>query len=150
SDVWVRPDLLQAVYALARELESRGALVSVLKLPAGPEGLKVGLDDFLLTHALADLDGLPRFTLKSPALARFCGWWKGWYQRKASESNEHSDAITLLERGETVRFMHPAQDVIEGVLWYGVPTGGTVVLINSQREVFQATELPAGLVVRHA
>ncbi|MBI4609814.1 MAG: DUF3854 domain-containing protein [Candidatus Rokubacteria bacterium] len=36
SDVWVRLDLLQAVYALSKDLEGRAAKVAVLKLKTGP------------------------------------------------------------------------------------------------------------------
>src|SRR5206468_7636703 len=35
SDIWTRQDLLQPVFALGKELEGRGATVSVLKLPSG-------------------------------------------------------------------------------------------------------------------
>ena len=42
SDVWTRPDLLQPVFALGKELEGRGAKVAVLKLPSGSDGTKVG------------------------------------------------------------------------------------------------------------
>ena len=51
SDVWTRPDLLQPVFALGKELEGRGAKVAVLKLPPGPDGAKIGLDDYLCTQA---------------------------------------------------------------------------------------------------
>jgi len=46
SDVWTRQDLLQAVFALGRDLEGRGARVGVLKLPVGEAGAKVGRDDY--------------------------------------------------------------------------------------------------------
>src|SRR5262249_38748241 len=60
SDVWVRPDLLRAVYALGRELEGRGARVTVLKIPAGADSAKWGLDDYLPVHTVQGLDALPR------------------------------------------------------------------------------------------
>lgn len=64
SDVWERPDLLRAVYALGRELREHGAVVSVARIPQdGPA--KVGLDDFLIHGGevedldLIGLDGCP-------------------------------------------------------------------------------------------
>jgi hypothetical protein len=39
-----------AAFRLARELASRGAEVSILFLPAGPKGEKVGADDYLVAH----------------------------------------------------------------------------------------------------
>jgi len=47
SDVWQRPDLLRAVFALGRELQGRGARVYVAQIPQ-PGAAKVGLDDYLL------------------------------------------------------------------------------------------------------
>src|SRR5262249_25795437 len=51
SDAWTRPDLLQPVFALGKELEGRGAKVAVLKLPAARDGTKMGLDDYLCAHS---------------------------------------------------------------------------------------------------
>jgi hypothetical protein len=149
SDVWTRPELLQPAYALAKELEARGAMVAVVKLPAGPGGQKVGLDDFLMAHPPADLDALPQFTLKAPVLARYAEWHKGWRARKAADANGHTDALALLERAESVRTLHPAHDVADGVLWYGVVNVRTLVMVNSARQGFAATALPTGVDLRH-
>ncbi len=83
SDVWTRPDLLKAVYALGRELEARGASTVVVKLPAGPSGSKVGLDDYLCVQAIADLERLPTLGLKHPVFLKANDWWKTWSKRKA-------------------------------------------------------------------
>ena len=40
SDVWTRPDLLRAVYAFGKELESRGANPNVVVFPSAPDGEK--------------------------------------------------------------------------------------------------------------
>jgi putative DNA primase/helicase len=40
----------QAAFRLARELAERGAKVSILFLPPGPNGEKVGVDDYLVAH----------------------------------------------------------------------------------------------------
>jgi hypothetical protein len=149
SDVWTRPDLLQPVYALMKELEERGATVSVVKLPAGPAGAKSGLDDYLVSYAVADIKGLPTLTVKSPALARLAAWWKGWHVKREAGNGAAADAMALLERGETVRTLHPAQDVLDGTLWYGVPSGEALILVNSDRAALDARALPRGIAVRH-
>src|SRR6266542_6487243 len=64
SDVWTRPELLQPVFALGKELETRGAKVSTLKLPSGKDGAKVGLDDYLCANSCQAFDALPRLVLK--------------------------------------------------------------------------------------
>jgi Domain of unknown function (DUF3854)/Protein of unknown function (DUF3631) len=150
SDTWTRPDLLQPVYALGRELESRGARVMVVKVPAGPEGTKCGLDDYLVSHSSEDFHALPRLTLKDAPLARLKTWHKAWVARKTAP-DESADAIALLQRGELVRILHPAQDVLDGVLWYGVPVpvAATLVMISSDRRAVRADALPRGLALRH-
>jgi len=83
SDVWMRPDLMQAVYALMRELVARGATVSIAIIP-GSEGGKVGIDDFLVersrggvspTEGLSCLTSLP---LDHPAFTGAAAWWERW------------------------------------------------------------------------
>ncbi|MBI4529206.1 MAG: DUF3854 domain-containing protein [Deltaproteobacteria bacterium] len=83
SDVWDRPDLLRAVYALGRELRDRGASVLVAQIPQ-ESGTKVGLDDFLVAGGtVADLE---TFSLSS-RLFRAAAWWHGrWKFKKALEA----------------------------------------------------------------
>src|SRR5262249_58376603 len=82
SDVWTRPDLLQPVFALGKELEGRGAKISVLKLPSGSDGTKAGLDDYLCAHSLDVFNALPRLALKHATFNRTTAWWRGWVKRK--------------------------------------------------------------------
>lgn len=57
SDVGQKPDALAAQRRLAFELANRGATPKLLALPS--EGAKkVGLDDYLLKHSVADLEAL--------------------------------------------------------------------------------------------
>jgi len=66
SDAPLNPEVLRAERALAQELASRGAKVSVIRLPGDP-GRKVGLDDYLLAHTTEDFWQLPRVDpLESP------------------------------------------------------------------------------------
>lgn len=56
SDAWRKPSVKQALVRLTRFLESKGARVFWIELEDAPDGSKVGLDDFLLTHTLDDLE----------------------------------------------------------------------------------------------
>ena len=152
ADVWTRPDLLQPVFALGKELESRGAKVTVLKLPSGPAGAKIGLDDYLCTHPREAFQALPRLPLKHATFSRTSAWWRGWVKRKEEPDDAGSEAtaLDLLERGEAVRILHPAQDVVDGVLWYGLPVDGVLVAITSARQAHRADRLPPGTALRHA
>ena len=150
SDVWTRPDLLQPVFALGKELETRGAKVNVLKLPPGPDGAKVGLDDYLCAHPLDAFHALPRLTLKHAAFSRTSVWWRGWVKRKEeAAAGSEATALDLLERAESVRILHPAQDVMDGVLWYGLPADDALVVITSTRQAYRADRLPEGIGLRH-
>ncbi len=153
SDVWTRPDLLQPVFALGKELEARGARVSVLKLPSGPAGAKAGLDDHLCAHPPDSLAALPRLPLRHGAFTRTAAWWRGWVKRKEEPQAEGppagATALDLLERPDTTRVLHPAHDVVDGVLWYGLPVDEALVLITSTRQAHRADQLPAGIGLRH-
>src|SRR5262249_51283787 len=151
SDVWTRPDLGQPVFALGKELEGRGATVTVVKLPAAADGAKAGLDDYLCAHPREAFDALPRLGLRHAAVGRASAGWRGWAKRK--EEDDHADAeataLDLLERADSVRLIHPAQDVVDGVLWYGLPADDALVLITSTRQAHRADRLPEGLALRH-
>jgi len=116
SDVWTRPDLLQPVFALGKELEGRGAKIGVLKLPTGVSGAKVGVDDYLCANSAEAFDALPRLALKHAAFNRTSAWWRGWMKRNvvAADGGGAPTALDLLERAESVRVLHPAQDVVDG------------------------------------
>jgi len=152
SDVWTRPDLLQPVFALGKELEGRGAKMSVLKLPSGGDGAKLGLDDYLCTSSGEAFDALPRLALKHAAFNRTSVWWRGWVKRKEEAANASTEptALDLLERAESVRVLHPAQDVVDGLLWYGLQVDGALVAITSARHAHRADQLPEGIALRHA
>jgi len=151
SDVWTRPELVQPVFALGKELEARGAKVSVLKLAPVRDGTKAGLDDYLCAHPRETFDRLPRLPLTHAALGRASAWWRGWAKRKeeAGDAGAEATALDLLERATAVRVLHPAQDVVDGVLWYGVPVDGALVVITSSRQAHRADRLPEGLALRH-
>jgi hypothetical protein len=150
SDVWTRPDLVQPVYAFGKDLEARGATVAVVKLSSGAAGEKVGLDDYLCANAGEAFAALPRLALKHAALGRASAWWREWVKRKdAGPPKSESTVMELLERGETTRFVHPALDVVDGVLSYGVPVGDRLTIVTSRRQGFTPETLPTGLALRH-
>lgn len=87
SDVWTRSDLLRAVFAFGKELEARGAGVSVIILPS-PDGVKVGLDDFLVANGADTFRALEPIPLKHAAFTRQREWYPTW---KASRTPETAD-----------------------------------------------------------
>ncbi len=62
SDATTNPNVLTAEKRLAVELSRRGARVFSVRLPEGPNGNKVGLDDYLKEH---DKEEFPRWTVKT-------------------------------------------------------------------------------------
>ena len=58
SDSLTKPSVRKAQSALAQELSARGAQVRLLQLPPGPDGEKVGLDDYLLSHSKEGFDAI--------------------------------------------------------------------------------------------
>ncbi|HEV7893895.1 MAG TPA: DUF3854 domain-containing protein [Pyrinomonadaceae bacterium] len=57
SDVMQKPEVRKAQERLTAHLQRKGALVSAVYLPGGREN-KVGVDDFLLTHSIEELESL--------------------------------------------------------------------------------------------
>lgn len=65
SDAASNPDVLRAERELAAELTRRGARVAIVRLPAGPGGVKQGLDDFLVAHGVEAFRALPRWPVSA-------------------------------------------------------------------------------------
>jgi hypothetical protein len=176
GDVWTRADLLQPVYALGKELESRGAIVGVLKLPAGASGApgesppgsappspgsappsKIGLDDYLRAHPREALDDLPRIRLRHSLFSRTADWWKVWRTQKAEPpaAAREPSVLELLQRPQNVRVLHPAQEVLDGELWYGVAAEPlpraerALIMVSSGRQAYLADRLPDDIALRH-
>ena len=143
SDVWTRPDLIQPVYALGKELESRGAKVLVCIIPQGGEK-KLGLDDFLVVQGRTGFDALKQIPLTHKGFKQGREWHREWIKGKQI-SEQPPEAEKLLESMAQFQRLHPAQDYVNGVLWYGVPVDDNVVLINSDRQLITEDQLPQGL-----
>ena len=58
SDLADNPNVAWAEFHLAKALTRAGAVVRAVRLPAGPGGSKVGLDDYLIAHGADGLRGL--------------------------------------------------------------------------------------------
>jgi hypothetical protein len=69
SDFALKPSVRLAEFALAKELRGRGARVRAVRLPSGPRGEKVGLDDYLLNHSIDALCALKPVEIQDPATA---------------------------------------------------------------------------------
>ncbi len=68
--------LLRAIYALGREVESRGAYVEVVQIPG--EG-KVGLDDYFANGGTIEgYENMDRVQLRQPSLKVFRSWYTRW------------------------------------------------------------------------
>ena len=78
SDVFVRVDLLRAIYALGCELRTFGAAVLVARIPQGSSN-KVGLDDYLV--AGGTVREIEVFAL-SHSIFKGATWWYGKWKLK--------------------------------------------------------------------
>ncbi|HKV44730.1 MAG TPA: DUF3631 domain-containing protein [bacterium] len=67
SDAMTKRQVQKALLRFHRFLESRGARVRIVGLPSGPDGSKVGLDDYLaIGHSIQDLLALAKPDLRDP------------------------------------------------------------------------------------
>ena len=66
SDVMTKKNVAAALDRLEEHLRRKEADVSRVYLPAGPGGSKVGVDDYLLTYTVDDLEGLVGKTPTAP------------------------------------------------------------------------------------
>jgi hypothetical protein len=121
SDVMLVPAVRQALNRLTEHLQRKGAQVVAVYLPQ-ENGHKVGVDDFLLTHTLADLDGLiehPRPQPQAaPPIIELLGEAPKILHRPLMSIDGHSYAATWLwtkttqtekvgKDGEVVRLQEP-------------------------------------------
>ena len=90
------------------------------EVPAGAGGEKVGLDDFLIDAHREAFRRCPGSTLGSAVLAH--GGLVARLDEAAGDGKKAAaeDARTILAKAGTVTVLHPAQDVHEGVLIYGI------------------------------
>ncbi|MCH8054656.1 MAG: DUF3854 domain-containing protein [Deltaproteobacteria bacterium] len=82
SDVFERPDLLRAIYALGRELRDQGGVVRVARIPHLSN--KVGLDDYL--QAGGDVEELETFGLDQRVFGSSRFWYGRWKLKAAARA----------------------------------------------------------------
>lgn len=63
---------------------------------------------------------------------------RGWL----TPSEGQAEALVLLEKSSQIKWLHPAMDFIDGVLWYGVPIDEGLLFLNSRRQLIRSDELP--------
>jgi hypothetical protein len=141
SDLVTKPDVQAAERELAKELTRRGATVFAIRLPAGPDGAKVGLDDYLLTHSVDALRQIEPITLGQPAPAEDAA--RSWTLHDAADAWDDA-ALPLW----IIEPLLPER----GVMWMaGTPHSGKSLLVlyvglaivSGQRQVFRQYAIAA-------
>ncbi len=86
SDVWVKPQVLNACYALGKEFESRGAYVRVAVLTP-KDGEKRGLDDYdeLIVKDFS-IQGIDYVLLRHRAFSKAAAWYRKWNPKREAKS----------------------------------------------------------------
>ena len=152
SDVWTRPDLAAAGLRARQGAGGARREGRRAEAPAGP-GRHQGRPRRLPLRARARgvrRAAAARAQARGLQPRRAPGGAAGSSgKEEADDAGAEATALDLLERAESVRVLHPAQDVVDGVLWYGVPVDGALVAITSARQAYRADRLPEGIALRH-
>ncbi len=177
SDVMTKPAVQQALARLKAFLESRHARVSAIYLPSGPDGAKVGLDDYFAAgHTTGDLLALATTELRMPTAAMLSARtsvprreeWTAPF-RTAREIGEAvperidwlvpgyvaAGAVTELvgkvkAAGKTTWLTHAVSAVVSGTPFMDRPTiqTGVVYLTEQSPTTFRVALARAGLLDR--
>ncbi|MGD0264293.1 MAG: DUF3631 domain-containing protein [Candidatus Methylomirabilota bacterium] len=139
SDIWSRPDLLRRVYAFGRELEERGAKVTVRQIPPVNDA-RAGADDFLVARGAEAYRALPCLPLTHKAFGKAKAWHAEWVKKRPTPPPD-ADALRaqLVERPR-LRF---AQDVYEGHLFYGIGAGDQAHILTAGRALIPLAQVAA-------
>ena len=106
SDAWhagKERNILAGFFALAKELQQRGARVQFVVLP-DLRGVKCGLDDWLLVpgndveHSWPKLE---RIALDDPRLNALTAWWQKWKEKQATHAAIKDQDAEELDVSET-------------------------------------------------
>lgn len=115
EDKWI--NVLSGFYALGQELISRGATVTMLRLPER-HNVKVGLDDWYVAagddweHQWKHLE---QFSLDDERLAPVAAWWQKWREKQATlaaVSTQDLEEITLEETAGLYTVRVPRHHVV--------------------------------------
>jgi hypothetical protein len=69
NDVMLKAGVRAALERLIEHVRRKGAIVTPIYLPPGPNGEKIGVDDYLLTHSIAELEALVEAPKPAPKAA---------------------------------------------------------------------------------
>jgi hypothetical protein len=129
SDVMTKPDVRAALARLKAFLESRGARVWLVYLPAGPNGNKVGLDDYLAAgHSVDEL-----LALATPDLGLPPGAIRSSHTAHTSEEERILPFRTAREFGK---------EVAEQIDWFApgyVAAGAVTELVGKVKAAGKTT-----------
>jgi hypothetical protein len=106
SDAWrdgKELNILSGFFALAKELEQRGAVVRFVILPE-IHGTKIGLDDWLLLPGNDMNHGWPklqRLALDDERFATLTAWWQRWREKQVTREAIQSRDRDAVEVSET-------------------------------------------------
>src|SRR5262249_28939929 len=132
SDAWregKEQHILSGFFALAKDLQARGAFVQFVMLP-DLHGAKTGLDDWLkepgntVEHAWPQL---PRLALDHARFRALTAWWQGWKEKQATQEalkSRHAD--------------EPVVDATGGVYTVTSPTYHTRFILTRLHESSRA------------
>ena len=111
SDVWVRLDLLKAVYALGMLIQERGARVFIGQITPDDKGNRCGLDDLpkIKVDELQAIIGMKYFPLKDVAFSRLKEWYKKWKEEKKVDKDSSLQGRPLFQRE-----VKPWHDPVDG------------------------------------
>lgn len=109
SDVDTNPNVSQALARLATALEKRGFDVKVIRLPAGSNDEKIGLDDFLVATGTT---ASGKFSTKRANQA---------FKKLARHNPPTGEPEAVVRRIDSIK-TQPLQPLWPRVLWLGKPT----------------------------
>ena len=143
SDLADKPTVAWAEHALIQELRRRGADVYVLRLPDGPRGAKLGLDDYLVAHGVAAFRTLPMLTLpeadaEAPIFQRMADLADAYLPRAGQP--HHRLPLGYPELAEVLRGLAPGE-VCTIIARPGV--GKTALGLNLLNRMAVPDQLPA-------
>lgn len=125
TDAW-RPDKMMQVlagfYALGGELTQRGAHVQLVQLPE-PGGIKVGLDDFLVSEPSQWKDlwlRLARWELSDRRLKKVAAWYQRWTRRQhqvaLQAAGSYGERVTAIRLEAGLKAFERKRQIAELVL----------------------------------
>ena len=105
SDAWHEDkemNILSGFFALAKELQQRGAAVQFVRLP-DLHGRKAGLDDWLCMPGNNIEHGWPkleRIALDDDRFSSLTSWWQSWKEKQATADSFNTQPVDVLDLQE--------------------------------------------------